>query len=577
MCGSPQVTVCTLPAGGPHSSTPMLMAPLPFNGKILKLNIETMKKLLFTLVAALMCVMQAQAQDFTEVVMDDSGRAELELHTGQNYFQHTAVRSGELRINVGFYGTIFYQCERDGVAFDSPLPLSRTDAGNEYKITVEEGRTYYFTTSSVTETHTATFYYSDGDNSIQISSNYEDGAVVSTTDRNLELTFDRAVTCTPYVACGDNPREEIPSSYINSIFGSGQYFYSITLSQLIGYLIDGGKLNVGDSFTITLEDITDTNNPDLIYGDDGTYSITFELGEMPATLVGVDPADGSTIYTYYPVDGEEGLVTFTFSDPISTDTRGFNVTVSYGDMEAGSYTVFNPPYTVSGNDVIVDIRGIRFPETVSGGRGGSTGQPTMVSLSLSGLTTADGRPVSTNYPNAGTSAVLAFFTVVKQEISFIYDFMPQSGTDEPLDNYDEILIWLNNPIMYDGITQTWYNARGQQMSRTLTPERVPFEWDDLYEGYVAHVPVSDISYNNSPVTLTVDNAYLMNGDPVTITGTFNNVGSAGITSVTADGDGGGTEVYTVGGTLVRKGAASQALDGLPQGLYIVNGKKYVAR
>lgn len=576
MRGSPRAAVCMLPADSPHSSAARLMAPLPFKGNILTLNIKTMKKLLFTLVAALMCMMQAHAQDFTQVVMDENGRAEVELHKGQNYLQHTAIRSGELRINVGFYGTVIYQCERDGVAFDTPLPLDRTATGNEYKITVEEGRTYYFTTSSVVETQTITFYYSDGDNSIQMSSNYEDGAVVSTTDRNLELTFDRAVTCDSYVTCGSNPREELPSSYINTIL-NGQYFYSVTLSQLINYLIDGGKLAVGDSFTITLENIADAANPDVIYGEDGTFSITFELGEMPATLESINPANGSNIYTYYPVDGEEGLITFTFSDSISTDTQGVDVTVSYGDMEAGSYVAFNPPYTIEGNDVTVDIRGIRFPETVSGGRGGSTEEPTMVSFLLSGLTTTDGRPVSTNYPDVGTSAVLAFYTVVKQEISFIYDFLPQSGTDEPLDNYDEILIWLNNPIMYDGITQTWYNARGQQMSRSFTAEQVPFEWDDLYEGYVAHVSVSDISYNNSPVTLTVDNAYLMNGDAVTITGTFNNGQATGITSVTADGADGEVEVYTIGGTLVRKSAASQALNGLSKGLYIVNGKKYVVR
>lgn len=535
-----------------------------------------MKKILLTIVAALMCIVSAQAQQFTEIVMDADNKAEVTTKTGQNYFQHTATESCELRINVGYYGTVIYQCERDGVAYSTPLALDRTAGGNEYKINIEEGRTYYFTTNSVAEAHKITFYYSDGDNSITMSSNYDDGAVVNTASNNLELTFDRTVTATPYVSYGDGQREEISSSYVNAIL-TGQYFYSITLNSLISYLLDGNKIAVGDKFTITIENIADAANPDVIYGEDGTFSITFELGELPATLVSTDPADGSTIYTYYPEGGDEGLITFTFSEELNSSTDGVSVTASYGDMGAGSYESFNLPFTISGNTVTADIRGIRFPEYVDGGRGSSS-QPTSVRVALSGLTTPDGRTVITNYPNAGTSAVMVFYTVVKQEISFIYDFMPQSGTDEPLSNYDEIMIWLNNPIMYDGITQTWYNARGQQMTRSFTSDEITFEWSDEYYGYVAYVPVSDISYNDSPVTLTVDNAYLMNGDPVTITGTFNNDQTVtGIDTVeTADGSDIVT-VYDITGTQVRRAAASEALDGLAKGIYIVNGKKHVVK
>ena len=57
--------------------------------------------------------------------------------------------------------------------------------------------------------------------------------------------------------------------------------------------------------------------------------------------------------------------------------------------------------------------------------------------------------------------------------------------------------------------------------------------------------------------MTVDNAYLMNGDPVTITGTFNNTGTG------IDG--------------VKEGKAGEVLGGLKKGVYITEGKKVLVK
>ena len=58
--------------------------------------------------------------------------------------------------------------------------------------------------------------------------------------------------------------------------------------------------------------------------------------------------------------------------------------------------------------------------------------------------------------------------------------------------------------------------------------------------------------------MTVDNAYLMNGDPVTITGTFNNTGT-GIDGVTAADPDRVVKVYAVDGTFVKEGKAGEVL------------------
>ena len=106
---------------------------------------------------------------------------------------------------------------------------------------------------------------------------------------------------------------------------------------------------------------------------------------------------------------------------------------------------------------------------------------------------------------------------------------------------------------------------------------MPFEWDDYEEGYLAHVSLRGISYNKTPVTVTVDNAYLMNGDPVTITGTFNNTGT-GIDGVKAEGGAPSTvKVYSLDGRFVREAAPAEALSGLQKGVYIVNGRKLMVK
>lgn len=531
-----------------------------------------MRKILFTLMTAFLSFIGLSAQvDFKEVVLNGDEPAVVEVKMGVNYFILTAPQTGTLGFHVGWSSAMIYTTDANG-SEESKTILSRSgdDNGVIYLATVEEGQVYYFCTSLIVDPGTITIGYSIEDNSIKMSSNYEDGALFNLTGRNLELTFDRTVAIgRTTVAYGDGKEEDIPSAYINAIFVY-EYYYTIVLRDLVEYLMDGGKIEVGDKFTINLYDIKDAADPNNIYGEDGTYSITFELGMMPATLVSVTPADGSQIYTYYPEDGTDGFIVFTFSEPLDESKDGVTVILSWGDKEAGSYEEYHPDFTIEGATVTVDIRGIMIPAEVDSGRGMSGA--TKVSLSLSGLTTVDGRAVDPNYPSAGTSAILAFFDVKKQEIDFIYDFIPQDG-NLSLEGYDEIVIWLSNPIMYDGVTVTWQDVRGGEHSRTYTPEEIPFAWDDYEEGYTAHISLGTISYNTRPVTVNVDNARLMNGDAVTIYGEFNTDAGKDIEGIIASDPDRVVKAYGVDGVLVKEDKACNVLDGLEKGVYIIDGVK----
>lgn len=535
-----------------------------------------MKRIFFAIFAALLGFTGVSAQvEFKDIEFTADSPASVELGMGINYFTFTAPEDGAVEFHVGWTSTMVYITDEAGTEDTKVLLAKDADEnGYIYRMTVEAGRKYYVSTSIVTDPLTMTVGYASEVDAIKLSANYDDGDVFNMIGSNLEITIDRQVSIDrTLVVLPDGSEEDVPADCINAIFVT-QYYYTIMLRDLMDYLMDGGKIAVGDKFTIRLEGIADANDPSLIYGEDGTFSITLELGEMPATLLGIDPADGSTIYTYYPEGGEDGFFVFTFSEPLNEDKTGVDVLFSWGDKEAGSYEEYHPDFTIEGSTVTVDIRGIRIPEEVEGSRGMNGN--TLVSLAITGLTTADGGGVETNYPSSGSSGILAFYSVVKQEITFIYDFIPQNGNTS-LEGYDEIAIWTNVPVMYDGITLTWFDARGGERSRTFTPEQVPFEWDDYEEGYLAHVSLRGISYNKTPVTVTVDNAYLMNGDPVTITGTFNNTGT-GIDGVKAEGGAPSTvKVYSLDGRFVREAAPAEALSGLQKGVYIVNGRKLMVK
>lgn len=419
-----------------------------------------------------------------------------------------------------------------------------------------------------------------GWSSITLTSNFSDGDTYTVSGSNLELAFDRTVDIDHnWIEYGEETdgvfktKEEIPAGYINGTYTT-QYFYSIELSKFIREMAEDGKLDVGDKFKITLEGIHDANDESVIYGEDGNYSVTLIMGEMPGELVSVTPAQGTTLYTYYPETGDEGLLTFTFTDELNTDKSKVTVDVFYGDSEAGSYGAYNPEFTIEGKTVVVDLRGYRFPESVETSRSGEV--QTVITMNIKGLTTTDGRAIITNNASAGTSGVVVTYPLKKQEISFYYDFLPTEGSS--LADCSEIIIWLPEEvgvITFDKVLLQWLNNRGTLQTKEFKAEEVPFAYDKSYAGYVSHIPLAGVSKDRE-VTLTVEGGMLSNGDSIEITGKFN-TNPTGIDSVLGEDANAVVKLYTIDGILVKEAPAATVLTGVKKGVYIMNGKKVVVK
>lgn len=542
-----------------------------------------MKRLIFTFFSLLLCLTGIHAISFTQIEINDpSEQATIKLAGGTNYLQIKALEDNTLHFNVGYYGVMLYESNVLGEQGNT-LSMNDDEEGKKvFSCEVEGGKTYYFMTNPILESSEILVYYGSGEQSIPISvtSNLSDGETYYISGTNLKLAFDRIVNVQHnWIEYGENSdgtyrqKEEIPAGYVNGILTT-QYYYNIELSKFIREMADAGKLKSGDKFKITLEGISDANDASVIYGEDGNYSITLVLGEMPGSLVSVNPKEGTTLYTYYPEDGEDGLLTFTFSDDLNEDASKVNATVSYGYREAGSYVTFNPDFTIEGNTVIVDLRGYRFPETVDSSRGEATN--TSITVSISGLTTADGRDVITNNTSAGSDAIIVVYPMKKQEINFYYDFMPTEGSS--LDGYNEIIVWLPEEvgsISFSKIQLQWLNNRGTLQTKDFMPEDVPFTYDANYSGYVSHVSLAGVSRDRE-ITLVVEDAMLSNGDSVEITGKFNSnpTGIDAVLGVDADAP---VKLYSIDGVLVKEASAASVLTGVKKGVYIMNGKKVVVK
>ena len=549
-----------------------------------------MKKTLFFLFAALMSFVSMSAQEQRPVdnnmielaSVDDE--ATFTFNANVHAFTFQAIEDGIIEFHVGWSSVMIYSTDRAFTEATKVMLNKQADSeGNFYFWEVEKGKTYYFSTSVLTDPVEIKVRYGTGDPGILIEANYEDNSLYSVTGRDLELTVDRQVSVAKYVVIygDDNIEEEIPADYIQANYAMS-YYITIMLGGLTDYLMDGGKITYGDKFTIRLEGIADANDPSTIYGEDGVIQRTFTLGEKPATVTNISPASGSEMYTYYPTDGEDGVVTFTFSDPLDETAEDVTCKVVYGDMEAGSYAELTVPFAISGNTVTVDLRGITFPENVAGGRGGSSLQQTNISITIRNLKTVDGREVQTNSEGSGISAVVASYRIVKQEIQYAVFWDPDQSNTLIFRENDHVTCYITQPIHFDGVTMTYWNGSGRELSKTLTlednPEYLTYGYDEDMGAYAIYISLNGVSFYNQGVTISLNNASLMNGDEIQVSTHYEGSRTSGIDAVVTGGDADAVvKVYAIDGTFVKEDAAGTVLQGLPKGLYIVGGKKVVVK
>lgn len=507
--------------------------------------------------------------EFIDITIEQD-KAVFTTEFGVNYYKHTATKDGILSFHPLNYASIVFYATDANNENQTNLPVKQDAEGqNYYQATVKEGETYYFCTSLILDSGSQfEVFYDEGTSTseIVIKSSYKDGDTFSPSGSNLELIIDREVEIESFnVLYGDGQSVEIPSSdIVTSYFNS--YFCVIDLTPTINKLIENSSLKMGDEFTVKLGNIRDRQNPDNKYGETGDFEVSLILGKIPAEVTSIDPAYGSDIKTYYPEGGSEGYITFTFSEDIKPATEGGNIkaTYAYGDVEASSYVIDEVPATIEGNKVIVNIQGITFPEEVMTATSGMV--QTNVTIKLENLITVDDNTIAPNMEKA----IGATFSVVKENINFYADYIP--GVGMSVDGLDEIIIFTNVEIMFDGVNMEYTDQDGASQKKLFKADEYPSVYSDEYEGYIITLPLDGLSFSEGDVKVSVENAKLMNGESVTIEATFKTSDRTGIDSVISNDK--YVKVYDLNGLFVAEGYFNEIISSLEKNkTYIIEGTK----
>lgn len=152
-----------------------------------------MKRLIFTLIGIVLGLTGLKAVTFTPIEINDpSESVTIKLQPGANYLQLKAIESNTIHFNVGYFGIMMFECNAMGEEGNN-LSISYDTEGHKiFSSEVEEGKTYYFSTSLITEPSIdVTIYYGSGEGMpITLTSNFSDGDTYTVSGSNLELAFD---------------------------------------------------------------------------------------------------------------------------------------------------------------------------------------------------------------------------------------------------------------------------------------------------------------------------------------------------------------------------------------------------
>lgn len=326
-----------------------------------------------------------------------------------------------------------------------------------------------------------------------------DGSIVFTFDRQLKI--DKAYI----IPANGNPIEidDIVDMYTNA------YYYYCKIGSQMKVLIKNGTITAGGTFQIKLQGIKDAEDASISYND---VTATFVAGNLPAELVSIKPQDGETINSYYAVGGTDGLITFTFTDPVVCESAK----VSYGNVEDGTFGSIDLQTPVaSGSVLTADIQGIKLsPADIN--------KQTSITLQISRVKTTDGVLLEGNIPGSpGTYAVN--YNIKSSSVEVSYRFTPDKGSN--IDNVEQLKCYFSYPITFDGVKLS-YTLGGGETNIVIPKEQITIENDpnDDEGAFFAYIPIKDLSFDAGNVDVEFVGGMDLNGNAVEVKGTFLSAG-----------------------------------------------------
>ena len=229
---------------------------------------------------------------------------------------------------------------------------------------------------------------------------------------------------------------------------------SILLKDLLQSWYDSGAISGGEALTVTLNGIRNMSATDVVYGENGSLTLNYIVGEQPAVLVSSinTPDQMSSLKSFYFDDDAAGTISLTFSRRLLNDANDMPFAtwgIGNKESETGDYYEERLPITIDGNSVIISLQGkLRDLAAM-----GLSAQYTDVQIDIKNVKTADGDYVYTE----GSGSLGSFNYLYKMEYivcDIVAEFAPSKGTIKAGDNL-EIWIMGESDLRYDGVAFTY--------------------------------------------------------------------------------------------------------------------------
>lgn len=330
-----------------------------------------------------------------------------------------------------------------------------------YDFNVEEGKTYYFYVDFILNSGTVFKLKMEGDVELTLEASTPAlGAAYHVSNGGqIDFDFNKAVNFeSASITLAGNTQALQGQVYNNSIFFND-------VKDIVWNALTTGAVKPGDEFVITIQGVCMQNDPTILYGGTGTFEAHFTFGPMPVTLESTENTSGNFL-SYYTSTNSQGIVSLTFSGPISTDKM--QATLRYGDIYADADNEYyaetlTPTLSEDKKTVYINLQGKRRKAADMVGSGTNYG---IMTLAVTGVCDENG-----NYTYVGESGAMGsywyMYNFVEVEADVVADFTPAEGAS--LDNCKEIEIWVvdESALTYDGLRFTY--TRGGEAGQLDIP------------------------------------------------------------------------------------------------------------
>lgn len=436
----------------------------------------------------------------------------------------------------------------------------------QYHFDVTEGTTYYFYLDF--SMNACTFRLSmDSGEGIQIAKcTPEEGSIFSVSGGGLiSVQFNRAVQM-------DGQARVIAGEKEASVAVNGQTnIYSMEIKEILMNWLTDGTLAGGDKFIVRLFNVAAADNASQKYGTDGTVEIEYIIGSMPIKLISTENTSG-VFKSYYMENDPTGIVKLTFDGEVESALAS----LSFGstDVEGDYYTETLTPI-VEGNTITIDLTGkTRTPEKMVA----SGNNYNNVTISIDKVVDTTGQYAYSDQDGAIGSFSFTYDELLVVTADVLCEFAPAPNTS--LDGVAQIEIWITdeNKLSYDGVLFQ-YGLEKENLTNEVVVENslITKEADPEFEGAaILYVPVpNEVLSGDYFIQVSLHNLATADGlDHSQDVMASYYVGQAAIDKVFGDETSEFT-VYNTQGILVLHTTNRDEVKNLPQGIYIINGEKFL--